>query len=54
MFGLFGKKSEKEKLQKQYKAVLEEAYNLSKSDRKASDAKTEEANELLKQIEALS
>jgi len=53
MFGLFGKKSEKEKLQAEYKKLLEEAYNLSKTDRKASDAKTEEADLLLRKIELL-
>lgn len=53
MFGLFKKKSEKEKLQEQYKKLIEEAYKLSHSDRAASDRKTAEADELLKKIEAL-
>jgi hypothetical protein len=53
MFGLFKKKSEKEKLQDQYKKLLEDAHRLSTVDRKASDAKTAEAEEVIKKIEAL-
>lgn len=43
MFGLFKKKSEKEKLQEKHAALLKEAYELSKTNRSASDAKLEEA-----------
>jgi hypothetical protein len=53
MFGLFKKKSTLDKLQDKYQKVLKEAYNLSTSNRKLSDAKTAEANEILKQIEKL-
>lgn len=53
MFGLFKKKSEKEKLQEQYKSLLEEAFNLSKTNRSASDAKTAEAAEILSKIEQI-
>jgi hypothetical protein len=53
MFGLFKKKSEKEKLQVQYKKLVEEAYKLSHTNRAESDKKTAEADELLKKIEAL-
>jgi hypothetical protein len=53
MFGLFKKKSEKEKLSAEYKKLMEEAFNLSKTDRKASDAKTAEADAILKKMEAL-
>lgn len=53
MFGLFKGKSEIEKLQKQYKKLQEEAFRLSKTDRKASDAKYFEADQILKKIEAL-
>jgi len=53
MFGLFKKKSAVEKLEEKHKALLEEAYALSKSDRNASDAKAAEAAEIDKQIEAL-
>lgn len=54
MFGLFKKKSEKEKLEQKYNKLLREAYALSRSNRKMSDQKTFEANEVLKQIDALS
>lgn len=53
MFGLFKSPSEKEKLQKQYKKLHEEAHRLSHSDRKAGDAKLAEAEEVAKKIEAL-
>lgn len=51
--GWFSKKSEKEKLQEQYKKLLDEAYKLSHSDRKASDLKTAEADALIKKIETM-
>ena len=50
MFGLFKKKTDKEKLQAQYEKLLREAYLLSSSNRKMSDQKTFEANQLLDQI----
>jgi hypothetical protein len=53
MFGLFKKKSEKEKLQEKYNALIAEAYKLSHTDRTASDRKTAEAEEIIKQIEKL-
>jgi hypothetical protein len=53
MFGLFKKKTEKEKLQETYKKLLEEAYKLSHTNRKASDLKTFEADELLKKIQTM-
>lgn len=53
MFGLFKKKSEKEKLQEKYKSLLEEAFVLSKTNRSASDAKTAEAAEILTMIEQI-
>ncbi len=53
MFGLFKKKSEKEKLEEQYQKLLDESYRLSKTDRAASDLKAAEANEVLKKIELL-
>ena len=53
MFGLFKKKSSKEKLQDQYKQLLKEAYSLSTVDRKMSDQKTMEAEEIMMQIEKL-
>lgn len=53
MFGLFKKKSEKEKLQEQHKATLEKAFKLSKVDRSASDSLYAEADVLEKKITAL-
>ena len=53
MFGLFKKKSEKEKLQVQYKNLLKEAHQLSTTNRKMSDQKTFEAEEVMKQLEKL-
>lgn len=50
MFKLFSKKSKLPALQKQYKKLQEEAYNLSKTDRSASDKKVAEAEEVQKQI----
>jgi len=53
MFGLFKKKAELEKLQDQYVKLLDESYKLSHSDRKASDLKALEADQLLNKITAL-
>jgi len=53
MFGLFKKKTEKEKLNEQYKKLLAEAHQLSGSNRKASDAKQFEAEQILKKMENL-
>ena len=53
MFGLFKKKSEKEKLQKKYEQLLKESYELSKTNRKESDKKAYEADLIAKKIEAL-
>jgi Family of unknown function (DUF6435) len=53
MFGLFKRKSELEKLNDKYKALLKEARDLSTSNRKLSDAKTAEANAVLMQMEQL-
>ena len=49
--GLFKRKTEKEKLQARYKKLMEEAYKLSHTDRKASDLKSAEADAILKRIE---
>lgn len=51
--GWFKKKTEKEKLQEQYKKLLNESYKLSHTDRKQSDLKAAEADEILRKIEAL-
>jgi hypothetical protein len=53
MFGLFGKKTEREKLEAKYQQLLDESYKLSHTNRKASDDKALEADELRKKIDAL-
>ena len=53
MFGLFKKKSAEEKLQERYQKLLKEAFDLSKTNRSASDEKYAEADKVLKEIEAL-
>ena len=54
MFGIFKKKGPLEKLQLKYKKLLAEAHKLSKVDRKKSDQKMTEANEVLNKIDDLS
>jgi hypothetical protein len=53
MFGLFKKKTEKEKLQEEYKKLMEESFKLSTKDRAASDLKAAEAEEIAKKIDQL-
>ncbi len=53
MFGLFKKKSKLDKLQDEYKKLLEEAYKLSKTNRQESDKRQVEAQALLDQIDVL-
>lgn len=53
MFGLFKKKSETEKLDSKYRKLLSEAHELSTTNRRLSDSKLEEANEVLTQMESL-
>jgi hypothetical protein len=53
MFGLFKKKSKKEKLQEKYEKLLKESYDLSKTNRKESDKKAYEADMVAKEIEGL-
>lgn len=53
MFNLFKKKSEADKLNSQYRKLLEEAHKLSTSNRKLSDLKVAEANVILEKIEKL-
>ena len=50
MFGLSNKKA---KLEKKYKALLEESYRLSHSNRKKSDLKMDEAEAVRKELEEL-
>lgn len=51
MFGLF--KDPKAKLEKKYQQLLAEAHRLAQVDRKKSDLKSAEAEEVRKAIEAL-
>ena len=53
MFGLFKKKSKAAILNDKYKKLLEEAFKLSTTNRKESDSKYAEADEVLKEIEQL-
>lgn len=53
MFGLFKKKSEKEKLQESYAKMMSDAHKLSHSNRAAADRLLAEAEEVAKKIEKL-
>ena len=53
MFGFFKKKSQVEILNEKYKKLQKEAYELSTVNRMQSDLKQAEAQEVLKEIEAL-
>ncbi len=53
MFKLFKRTTERERLEKSYRALLEESFRLSTTNRAASDRKRAEAEELLKRLEAL-
>ena len=53
MFNIFKKKTEAEKLNVQYKKLLEEAHKLSTTNRRLSDSKIAEADKILKQIDLL-
>ncbi len=53
MFGLFGNKDPKAKLEKQYKKLLDESYKLSTTNRAKSDTVRAEAEAVLKEIEKL-
>ncbi|MGY8931981.1 MAG: Lacal_2735 family protein [Flavobacteriales bacterium] len=53
MFGLFRKKTDREKLMILYKKKKEQAYQLSKINRKESDKLEKEANDLIEKIDNL-
>ena len=53
MFGLFKKKTEKEKLQEKYEKLLKESFELSTVNRQLSDIKAYDAEEVMKQLEKL-
>lgn len=50
---LFKKKTDREKLELQYKRLMVQSYELSKTDRKASDAKVAEAEMVSKMIDEI-
>ena len=53
MFGLFKKKTVVEKLNDKYDQLMKESFELSKINRKASDEKYAEADNIMKEIEKL-
>lgn len=53
MFGIFKKKTKKEKLYLQYKKLTSEAYTLSTINRKLSDQKLYEAEMIMKKLDQL-
>ena len=53
MFGIFKKTTKREKLLKLYNKKKEEAFNLSKIDRRKSDEKEKEANDILTDLDNL-
>jgi len=53
MFGLFRKKTEKEKLEARYYELIKRSSDLSHTNRADSDKIAAEAAELLKQIDSL-
>ena len=54
MWRFFKRKSKLEKLEEQYRSILNEAFHLSKINRTQSDEKYSQAEEILKEIEKLS
>lgn len=53
MFGLFKKKSEKEKLQEKYEILMKDWHRLSSVNRSQSDEKYAEAQKILDTLEAM-
>ncbi len=53
MFGLFKKKTEKEKLQEEYAKLLKESHRLSTINRAESDKLAAKADEVANKIEKL-
>jgi len=53
MFGLSKKKSKKETLQLQYEKLMKEAHTLSTTNRKMSDQKIYDAEQIMQQLEQL-
>jgi Family of unknown function (DUF6435) len=53
MFGFFKKKTKKEELQAKYEKLMQQAFELSKSNRSASDQKYAEAQEVQDELSKL-
>jgi len=53
MFGLFKKKTEKEKLQAEYEKLLKRSFELSKVNRTESDKIAAQADEIVRTIERM-
>ena len=53
MFGIFKKKTKKEKLLELYNKKKEQAFKLSRTNRKESDKLEKEANDILIEIEKI-
>ena len=53
MFGLFKKKSKKEQLLDKYNKIKEQAFKMSRINRKESDKLEKEANDILIEIEKI-
>jgi len=53
MFGLFKKKSEREKLEELYRKKKEQAFKMSRINRTESDKLEKEANDILNKISEL-
>jgi hypothetical protein len=53
MFGLFKRKTEKEKLMELYTKKKEQAFRLSRTNRKEGDRLEKEANDILSKIDKL-
>lgn len=53
LFSFLKPKSEKEKLEAEYKKLMQQSFDLSKTNRTESDKKLAEANSILEKIEQL-
>ena len=53
MFGLFKKKSKKDKLRELYNKKKEQAFKISRTNRKESDRLEKEANDILIELDKL-
>ncbi len=53
MFGIFKQKTELEKLNKEYAKLMKEAQMLSSTDRRASDKKVAEAQDIADRIQEI-